>query len=397
MKKNIYLIVFSMFLILFNACQEDMESFDNKLFYQKEFVSNIIVKPTTTEVRKVVKMSVAKLVETDINITVGVDKGLVAVYNKAYYDNAEMLPDDYYEIPDPNTIIKKGGLYSGEVEILFKNLTQLPTKNKVYVLPLSILKATNIEILNSAKNMYFVIKGGSIINVVADMEKNNYVTIPSFDNKLESGQVCNNLNDFTVEALVRSRAFVPGIQTILGIEGYFLLRVSDNGLEPNQLQLVSPYGNYTDNLTCLLTPNEWTHIAVVGNSIDHSISIYINENLALKKTVDGAYWKPLNLGQPYVGFSGKPTNFYIGFSYEAGREWDGEISEVRIWNVARTEEEVTSINYMYEVDPTSVGLVAYWKFDEGEGSSIHDYTENGNDGRANTDVKWTYVSLPEIE
>jgi len=49
------------------------------------------------------------------------------------------------------------------------------------------------------------------------------------------------------------------------------------------------------------------------------------------------------------------------------------------------------------VDPKSEGLIGYWKFDEGQGSTITDYTENGNNGQANdSDLLWVPVSIPAI-
>ena len=59
----------------------------------------------------------------------------------------------------------------------------------------------------------------------------------------------------------------------------------------------------------------------------------------------------------------------------------------------RTQEEIAS--HVYEVDPASEGLVAYWKFDEGTGDTIRDQTGNGNNGTADSPLKWTEVSLPE--
>ena len=47
----------------------------------------------------------------------------------------------------------------------------------------------------------------------------------------------------------------------------------------------------------------------------------------------------------------------------------------------------------YAVDPSSEGLIAYWKFDEGVGGAIKDYTQNGNDGTALTDLEWVEVEL----
>lgn len=59
----------------------------------------------------------------------------------------------------------------------------------------------------------------------------------------------------------------------------------------------------------------------------------------------------------------------------------------------RTQEEIAS--NVYEVDPASEGLVAYWKCDEGAGDTIRDHTGNGNNGTANSALKWNSVSLPE--
>lgn len=58
-------------------------------------------------------------------------------------------------------------------------------------------------------------------------------------------------------------------------------------------------------------------------------------------------------------------NCYIGRSFDGTRWLPGEISEVRIWNVERTAEQIA--DNPYKVDPASEGLVAYWKFNEGSG------------------------------
>ena len=58
--------------------------------------------------------------------------------------------------------------------------------------------------------------------------------------------------------------------------------------------------------------------------------------------------------------------FKIGHSYgepeNMTRQLNGEICEVRIWNVIRSQEEI--YKNMYDVDPQTTGLKAYWKFNE---------------------------------
>ena len=108
--------------------------------------------------------------------------------------------------------------------------------------------------------------------------------------------------------------------------------------------------------------------------------IYVNG----KKQSEGT----LSVGNVNLGSS----NFFIGRSYDDNRWLAGEISECRIWNIVRSQEEIAENPYY--VDPQSEGLVAYWKFDEGAGNTVKDHTGNGNNAVANTTLKWTPVKLP---
>ena len=56
----------------------------------------------------------------------------------------------------------------------------------------------------------------------------------------------------------------------------------------------------------------------------------------------------------------------------------------------RSEQEIWE--NMYDVDPQTPGLIGYWKFDEGEGNVIRDWTGNGNDGVAEFDLEWPSAS-----
>ncbi len=64
-------------------------------------------------------------------------------------------------------------------------------------------------------------------------------------------------------------------------------------------------------------------------------------------------------------------------------------------NVARSEQEIWE--NMYDVDPQTPGLIGYWKFDEGEGNVIRDWTGNGNDGVAEFDLEWpSGIEVPQL-
>lgn len=66
----------------------------------------------------------------------------------------------------------------------------------------------------------------------------------------------------------------------------------------------------------------------------------------------------------------------LGASQNFGNEgWDGVMDEVRIWNVARTAQQVKD-NMNVIVKPDTPGLIAYYQFNEADAANIKDSTGN---------------------
>lgn len=78
-----------------------------------------------------------------------------------------------------------------------------------------------------------------------------------------------------------------------------------------------------------------------------------------------------------VGHNAGTANFRIGSSAWAGgiQFFDGQMDEVRVWNVARTTNQIQEAmrRQLWGSEP---GLVACWRFDEGAGLSAFDATGN---------------------
>jgi Concanavalin A-like lectin/glucanases superfamily len=69
----------------------------------------------------------------------------------------------------------------------------------------------------------------------------------------------------------------------------------------------------------------------------------------------------------------------IAWSPFTDAHFDGTIDEVRLWNVARTGDDIKRT--MSERLTGNEGwLVGYWRFDEGAGTVAHDSSTKGNDG-----------------
>ena len=73
-------------------------------------------------------------------------------------------------------------------------------------------------------------------------------------------------------------------------------------------------------------------------------------------------------------------------------EFHGQIDEVRLWRVARSQTQIEA-DMNKEVDPNTQSLGGYWKFNEGQGTTIHDATVNHNDGVLKNNVGWVEGKL----
>lgn len=214
--------------------------------------------------------------------------------------------------------------------------------------------------------------------------------------------------NFTLEALVKFNEFPKNklIATVMGIEGEFLLRTGDSGNTLDRLQIATSMGNYV--VPEKLVTNQWYHIAVTfdkGEAVVYYNGKEVGRNTfqyGLAK-LDNVNLSPSWSYEPYGN-----RCFWVGYSYEANRDFPGLMTEVRIWKKTLTAEEINAENHFYTVDPASEGLFSYWKFTAGSGDSIADVTAKGNklygelnvrkqgsDNKGDAGIEWVEVALPD--
>ena len=72
------------------------------------------------------------------------------------------------------------------------------------------------------------------------------------------------------------------------------------------------------------------------------------------------------------------------------------IAEARLWNRVLTHEEINAPNHFYKLYPSEIdeSLLAYWKFCEGFGQKVKDYSIYGKDLEADHTILWYPVELP---
>ena len=187
---------------------------------------------------------------------------------------------------------------------------------------------------------------------------------------------------FTVEAWVQRVGTGYGFTTDVGgngivgtpregvcgsnICGWHLCWTNDGRINFNLVHTYNSSGVYVAT-PALATPLGRHHIAASFDG--DSIRLYVDGALT-----GAAAW---TLGSLYFGTEDLligADNWGCGYY----RRFDGFIDDVRLWNVARTREQIANAMNC-SLTGHEKGLVAYWPFDD---SSLTDVTGNGHTGAA---------------
>ncbi|MFC2087278.1 LamG-like jellyroll fold domain-containing protein, partial [Bacteroidota bacterium] len=136
-------------------------------------------------------------------------------------------------------------------------------------------------------------------------------------------------------------------------------------------KLVGNMGSY-DEWTTVSTPeielNNWYHIAIAYRASDSTFSLYQNGMLVDQSHANYGYNDDNN-----------QNDLYFGGSPFSNLEFKGEIDEIRIWNVERSQVEI--FEFMdQKIDPTTPELEAYYDFERISDEHLPDITNNYNDG-----------------
>ncbi|MEM9273667.1 MAG: LamG-like jellyroll fold domain-containing protein [Cyanobacteria bacterium P01_F01_bin.143] len=203
-------------------------------------------------------------------------------------------------------------------------------------------------------------------DVLVGDNRNNLLRLDGIDDYVQVGNESNFdsiTNTITVETWIKVESFTKKWQTIVS-KGNDSWRLSRNA---NSNYLHFAIGNSSASGNINVNDGEWHH--VVGVYDGTSIKLYVDGVLDQATTVQ-------------VSIPTNDHNVTIGANEAAaGREFHGKIDEVRIWNTARTQQEIKD-NDRATLTGNENGLVGYWNFenDWADDDNITDLTNNGNDG-----------------
>ncbi len=200
---------------------------------------------------------------------------------------------------------------------------------------------------------------------------NDYVEIPNHSS-------LDLVNNYTLEAWIRPDSFnsMGGIISKYHTPsafGYFL-----------RLSSVFPYTDIDfdglETTNGILQADQWYHIAAVNDN--GTRKLYVNgEEQTLSGTIQT------------VASNTNPVR--IGVDYMSSPRWfDGEIEEVRIWNIALDSIQIRE-NMHLNIPGSKSGLVSYWQFNENTGNSLEDIVEGNNGTLYNmNNSDWVQSTIP---
>lgn len=348
--------------------------------------------------------------DKDVKATISVDASLTDAFNHRYDTDYQLLPDAYLDFSPVSVTIEAGKVNSEKVSIGFKNLmgqgedqTGAMETDKTYLLPVR-LSSEDISTMDGSSVAYYLVKRSSAITVAAQLT-DNWIEFPLMDTPGEVADAYNGLTALTYEALVNVDRFdldnkdgVCNISTVMGVEQYLLLRIGDANFERQCLQFDgSGNGSQFGKLPSKSDPakklysGSWYHVACTYDQNERVARIYVNGKL-IDEVKEAGVAGPtadnkITLAMRALGMP-EAYQFFIGKSYNDFRPLQGKIAEARVWRVARTGDEICKNMYRIENPKDQKDLIGYWKFNDGEGNVVKDYSWVGNHGKAVGDIIW---------
>lgn len=368
--------------------------------------TRVTFKKTVSELDRELRAVFTSPVPTQTTVQLTVDAAAVANYNRRNGTDYKLLDAAHYTFSSMTPTVEAGRSTSQPVTIHFSGLDKLEI-DCTALLPVSIAGTSpGVGVLDGSQTIYYLVRRSSAITTAANLA-DCYLWVPGFETP-EGRAAVNGLTALTYEVLVNVNDFKgdAGISSIMGVEQHCLLRFGDSSFPRQQLQTQIGGSKFpeADN-SKELQPGEWYHIALTWDIATTQIRFYVNGRLQSEGTL--AYDKPtIDLARAETS----AYRFLIGYSYNTGRILNGLISQVRVWAVARTQQEIFRDMYDVEDPDTKPELRAYWKCDEGTGNTVKDWSQYGNDAaclagdndfengdRKEGELKWdTSIEIPQL-
>lgn len=289
------------------------------------------------------------------------DTAVVNEYNRLNETPYVSLPQESFSLSSEETTIEAGASVSTPITLTVPPYSEaLRASGKKYAIGFRLENTSgNASVLPSGSKIVYILDQ-VVIQPVVVLDQSHYV----------SQNLVKNypLTEWTVEMNINKHILYTEVgrgnnQAIFGAgPDEIYIRFGDAPIEGNRLQ-IKTQGTQMNSLA-LFNEHTWYHLAFVCTGT--KLYLYVNGQLDNSMDLPG---KTTNVNSINIC---SPSTYWLG---------NAMYSEVRFWQRARSQAEIA--NNMYACDPTTPGLITYYKMNEGEGYSFRDASGNGNNAETN--------------
>ena len=289
------------------------------------------------------------------------DTAVVNEYNRLNETPYASLPQESFSLSSEETTIEAGTSVSTPITLTVPPYSEaLKASGKKYAIGFRLENTSgNASVLPSGSKIVYILDQ-VVIQPVVVLDQSHYVSQDLVKNY--------PLTEWTVEMNINKHVLYTEVgrgnnQAIFGAgPDEIYIRFGDAPIEGNRLQ-IKTQGTQMNSLA-LFNEHTWYHLAFVCTGT--KLYLYVNGQLDNSMDLPG---KTTNVNHINIC---SPSTYWLG---------NAMYSEVRFWQRARSQAEIA--NNMYACDPTTPGLITYYKMNEGEGYSFRDASGNGNNAETN--------------
>ena len=358
MKINKYLLGVVAAAALLSSCN------DREL---KELTNQAYIAQTGTQAGRIGSLQLGDSeVSTDINIRISspqskdqtyaleLSQEALDEYNKLNGTAYTMLPASQVALSSSQVVVKAGAVFSEAVKVTLQPLTQEQMNlGKKYAVAFKLKSVdASTPILNGADTYVYAIK--TITSASAPI-LGTYKGV--YYRAIARGIPATDLERFTVEMRVNINGLDINNQAIFGAWAQgseIYMRFGDATPPYNYLNIKFGDGGQIDRTFEGAKTDTWYHIALVYDGAQ--ATLYVNGSKVISTDKPAGRTFKLNDAIHVAG---------------SGAAWFRNaciFSELRIWNTTRTPEQLKDNEYT--VDPSTPGLLHYWKMNEGHGGTF---------------------------
>lgn len=183
-------------------------------------------------------------------------------------------------------------------------------------------------------------------------------------------------DDFTIELWLKTYSFGTGSnyyagETLLNADAFDIRNDFGTALLADRFAFGTGNPDTTIVSTSSVNAGVWTHVAATRVKSSGTINVYVNGMLEASKAT-GNTSSLTDAVAPRIG------GILADDANSVGQGFIGTMSDLRIWNVAHSQAEITAL-MRTRLRGNEPGLVGYWRLDDGSGTVAKDSTVSHND------------------